>query len=64
MLALATMLMLAITWQDGGFSSLSDLSTGGLLPVLLITAVIFLLKTGLLSALLLMLKKLWDKLRK
>ena len=62
-IALAATLMLAVTWQDGDRSQFSSLSAADYLPVMVISAVIFLLKTGILSALLLMVKKLWEKLR-
>lgn len=60
----AAVVMLAVTWLDGEFAGFSSLSTGDLLPVLLIAGVIFLFKTGIFAALLLGLKKLWEKLRK
>ncbi len=64
MIALAATLMLVATWWDTDFSALSQLSAKDILPVLLVTAVIFLVKTGALSALLILIKKFWNRLRK
>ena len=46
------------------FSAYKQLSAAGLIPVIGITVVIFLLKTGVLSALLIGLKKLWEQIKK
>lgn len=63
-LAIAAALMLAVTWFDTDLEALKGLSGSDFLPVAIITAVIFLLKTGLLSVVLIGLKKLWDHFRK
>ena len=63
-LLVAALIMLAVTWLGKEPESLSQLSAGDLLPILAVSAVIFLVKTGVLSALLLLIKKLWDKFRK
>ena len=56
--------MLAVTWLNNDPDSLSSLSPEALLSVLILTAVIFLLKTGTLSLVLLGLRKLWNRIRK
>ena len=63
-LLLAALIMLAATWLDTDLSAFSQLSPGDLLPVILIAAVIFLVKTGALSLVLLGLRKLWNRIRK
>ena len=63
-LLLAALIMLAVTWLDTDLSAFSQLSPEDFLPVALITAVIFLAKTGALSLVLLGLRKLWNRIRK
>ena len=63
-LLLAALIMLAVTWLNNDPDSLSSLSPEALLPVLILTAVIFLLKTGMLSLVLLGLRKLWNRIQK
>ena len=63
-LLLAALIMLAVTRLNNDPDSLSSLSPEALLPVLILTAVIFLLKTGTLSLVLLGLRKLWNRIRK
>ena len=62
-LAIAAAIMLAVTWLDNDHSSFQNLTPEEIAPVIVITAVIFLVKTGVLSAVLMGLKKLWDFLR-
>lgn len=59
--AIAAAIMLAMQWLNQEPSAYSDLSTDQWLPVLVITAVIFLIKTGALSAILIGLRKLWER---
>ena len=61
---LAVLIMLAATWLDTDLRAFSQLSPEALLPVICITAVIFLVKTGALSLVLLGLRKLWNRIRK
>lgn len=61
---IAALIMLALTWIDTDTGALKNLSPDAIVPVLGITAVVFLLKTGILSAVLAALKKLWEQLRK
>ena len=56
------MIILALTWMDT--DTLKTLSPEALLPVIVITAVVFLVKTGLLTAVLTAVKKLWEHFRK
>lgn len=63
LIAAAALSMMALTWMDNGSDAFSRLSPEMLVPVLVITAVIYLFKTSLLSALLIALKKLWERLR-
>ena len=62
--AIAAVIMLAITWTDTDTGALKKLNADVILPVMIITLVIFLLKTGILSAILMGTKKLWEQLRK
>lgn len=57
-LLVAALIMLAVTWLNKDPDSFSSLSPEALLPVVILTAVIFLLKTGALSLVLLGLRKL------
>lgn len=61
-LAIAAVVMMAVTWLDKGPAS-PELAPSDFAPVLIITIVIFIVKTGVLSAVLLGLKKLWEKIR-
>ena len=61
--ALALIIM-AVNYLSKDFSAYKQLSAADLIPVIGITAVIFLLKTGVLSALLIGLKKLWEQIKK
>lgn len=63
-LAAVAVIFMAATWLDNDFSALQSLNPVDFLPVLIITAVIFLAKTGAVSAVLIGLKKLWEHLRK
>ena len=60
----AALIMMAITWLSKDPGTLSQLSGEDLWPVVILTAVIFLLKTGALSLILLGLRKLWNRIRK
>lgn len=62
--AIAALIMLALTWIDTDTGALKKLSPDAIVPVLGITAVIFLIKTGILSAVLAAIRKLWEHLRK
>ena len=61
--ALALVIM-AVNYLSKDFSAYKQLSAADLIPVIGITVVIFLLKTGVLSALLIGLKKLWEQIKK
>lgn len=63
-IATVAVLMMAITWLDNDFSAYQRLSLTELVPVICVTAVIFLLKMGVLSAVLIGLKELWKRIRK
>lgn len=58
-LLVAALIMLAVTWLNKDPDTLSNLSAEAILPIVILTAVIFLLKTGVLSLVLLGLRKLW-----
>lgn len=62
--AIAALIMLALTWMDTDTGALKILSPDAIVPVLGITAVVFLLKTGILSAVLAAIRKLWEHPRK
>ena len=61
--AIAIVIM-AINYLSKDFSAYRQLSPADLAPVIVITAVVFLLKIGALSAILIVLKKLWDRIQK
>ena len=52
--------LMAINFLNADFSAYRQLSPADLAPVIIIALVIFLLKTGVLSALLIGIKKLWE----
>ena len=60
--ALALVIM-AVNYLSKDFSAYKQLSAADLIPVIGITVVIFLLKTGVLSALLIGLKKLREQIK-
>ena len=55
--------LMAINLLNADFSAYKQLSPADLVPVMAIALVIFLIKTGVLSAILIGLKKLWEKIR-
>ena len=63
-IAIAALIMPAPTWMDTDTGALKNLSVDAIVPVLMITAVIFLVKTGVLPAVLAVIKKLWEHFRK
>lgn len=56
--------LMAINFLNGDFSAYKQLSPADFLPVIVIALVSFLIKTGVLSVLLIGLKKLWEKIHK
>lgn len=56
--------LMAINFLNADFSVYKQLSAADLLPVIAIVLVSFLIKTGVLSALLIGIKKLWQWLRR
>ena len=52
--------LIVINLLNGGFSAYQQLSFADFLPVIAITLVSFLIKTGVLSAVIIGLKKLWE----
>lgn len=61
LVAVAAILWIVVNLLDNDFSAMGDLPAGDLAPVLIITGVVFLLKTGGLAAVLALAKKLWNK---
>lgn len=61
LLAAAAILWIVVNLLDNDYSAMGDLSAGDLAPVLMITGVVFLLKTGAVAVVLALAKKLWDK---
>ncbi len=57
-------ILMTINFLNADFSAYKQLSVADLLPVIAIALVIFLIKTGILSALLIGIKKLWEWLRR
>lgn len=60
----AALIMLMFTLRDFNFSDFKKLSFEDILPIIILTAIIFLLRTSLLSAILIGVQKLWKKLNK
>ena len=56
-------LLMAINLLNADFSAFKQLSPADFLPVIVITLVSFLVKTGVLSTILIGIKKLWEWLR-
>lgn len=61
---ISSVIMILVNLSKADFSVYRQFSTDALIPVIAIAAVVFLLKTGVLSALLIGLKKLWERLHK
>ena len=59
----AAIVLIAVNLRNADFSAYKQLSPADFLPAILIALVIFLLKTGVLSALLICIKKLWEWLK-
>ena len=64
LIAIASVAFIVINLLDNDFSQLRTLPKERLLPILLITLITFLIKVGILSAILIGLKKLWKWFRK
>ena len=62
LLAVAIILM-AVNFLNADFSVCQQLSAADLVPVILIAAVIFFLKTGVISSAVIGIKRLWEKFR-
>ena len=58
------LVLIVINLLNVDFSAYKQLSAGNLLPVIVIALVSFLIKTGVLSAAVIGIKKLWQWLRK
>ena len=58
------LVLIAINLLSADFSAYKQLSAGDLLPVIVIALVSFLIKTGVLSAVVIGIKKLWKWIRK
>ena len=58
------LVLIAINLLNVDFSAYKQLSAGDLLPVIVIALVSFLIKAGVLSAAVIGIKKLWERLRK
>ena len=56
--------LITVNLLNADFTVYEPLSLADLLPVIVITAVSFLIKTGALTAILIGLKKLWEKIRR
>ena len=59
-----SVILIAINLLNADFSAYRQLSPADFLPVILIALVSFLLKTGVLSVILIGLKKLWKRIRR
>ncbi len=57
-------IFMVINFLNADFSAYKQLSPADLAPVIVITLVSFLIKTGILSALLIGIKKLWETIRR
>lgn len=57
-------ILIAINLLDADFSAYKQLSSADFLPVIVIALVCFLIKTGVVSAALIGLKKLWEKIHR
>ena len=62
-LFVVAIVLMTLNFLNADFSAYKRLSTADLIPVIVIALVIFLLKTGVLSAVLIGIKKLWKLLR-
>jgi hypothetical protein len=56
--------LMAINFLNADFTVYKQLSLADLVPIIAVALMIFLLKTGVLSALLIGIKKLWEWLRR
>ena len=58
------LILITINLLNADFSAYQQLSAGDLLPVIVIALMSFLIKTGVLSAAVIGIKKLWEWIRK
>ena len=63
-LFISAVIMIAVNLSKADFSVYRQFSANELIPIAAITVVIFLLKTGILSGILIGLKELWQQFRK
>ncbi len=63
-LFISAVIMIAVNLSKADFSVYRQFSANELIPIAAITVVIFLLKTGVLSGILVGLKELWQQFRK
>lgn len=63
-LFISAVIMIAVNLSKADFSVYRQFSANELIPIAAITVVIFLLKTGVLSGILIGLKELWQRFRK
>ena len=61
---IAALIMLAFSLKDFDFSQLEKFSFKDILPIIVLTALIFLVRTSIFSLILLSVQKLWSKLSK
>ena len=61
---IAALIMLSFTLQDFDLSHLEKLGFKDVLPIIVLTAIIFLFKTSILSVVLLSILKVWKRLTK
>ncbi len=60
----AALVMMALNRADHNADAMRDLQPQNLVPVILITAAVFLVKIGALAAVLSLLRKLWNRIKR
>jgi len=61
---IAALIILSFSLQDFDFSRLEKLAFKDILPIIVLTAIIFLLKTSIFSVILFIIQKVWRRITK
>ena len=64
LILIATLIMLFFSLKDFNFSQLGQMEFKDILPIIVLTTFVFVLRAGIVSIILLSIRKLWSKLCK
>ena len=64
LILIAALIMMFFSLKDFNFSQLGQMEFKDILPIIVLTTFVFVLRAGIVSIILLSIRKLWSKLRK